>query len=350
MELISIKNADSYSDYPEAVRNNAKRVLKFVEENGWGPCGTDVGKQRANQLAKGEALSVYTIKRMYSYLSRHEVDLASSTSYEDGCGLLMYDAWGGKAALTWSRSKLRELGEIKEQNANMLTKGLNQGFQDADMKQGIVSGYFAMFGNKDLDGDVIEKGAFTKTIMERGPQGKKLIKYLLDHDSKKSVALITNLEEDMKGLRYEAKIGTHALGVDFMKMVESGLINQHSFGFSVPKDKQYFDQGRKANVIKEVIMFEGSAVQFLGANPETTYIDLKSESDAFEYLEKLEKFVRTSDATDETLAKLEERLKSLYDILKPAPATLEEKEADLDHKLIIESLKSTFRNHGRIAN
>jgi uncharacterized protein len=350
MELISIKNADSYSDYPEAVRNNAKRVLKFVEENGWGPCGTDVGKQRANQLAKGEALSVDTIKRMYSYLSRHEVDLAASTSYEDGCGLLMYDAWGGKAALTWSRSKLRELGEIKEHSSAMITKGLNQGFQDADMKQGIVSGYFAMFGNKDLDGDVIERGAFSKTIMERGPQGKKLIKYLLDHDSRKSVALITNLEEDMKGLRYEAKIGTHALGVDFMKMVESGLINQHSFGFSVPKDKQYFDQGRKANVIKEVIMFEGSAVQFLGANPETTFIDLKSETDAFEYLDRLEKFVRTSDATDETLVKLEERLKSLYDILKPAAATLEEKEADLDHKLIIESLKSTFRNHGRIAN
>jgi hypothetical protein len=77
---------------------------------------------------------------------------------------------------------------------------------------------------------------------------------------------------------------------------------------------------------------------------------LKSETDAFEYLDRLEKFVRTSDATDETLVKLEERLKSLYDILKPAPATLEEKEADLDHKLIIESLKSTFRNHGRIAN
>jgi len=302
------------------------------------------------QLAKGEALSVDTIKRMYSYLSRHEVDLAASTSYEDGCGLLMYDAWGGKAALTWSRSKLRELGEIKEHSSVMITKGLNQGFQDADMKQGIVSGYFAMFGNKDLDGDVIERGAFSKTIMERGPQGKKLIKYLLDHDSRKSVALITNLEEDMKGLRYEAKIGTHALGVDFMKMVESGLINQHSFGFSVPKDKQYFDQGRKANVIKEVIMFEGSAVQFLGANPETTFIDLKSETDAFEYLDRLEKFVRTSDATDETLVKLEERLKSLYDILKPAAATLEEKEADLDHKLIIESLKSTFRNHGRIAN
>jgi phage head maturation protease len=48
----------------------------------------------------------------------------------------------------------------------MLIKGLNEGFQDQDLKQGIVSGYFAVFGNKDLDGDIIAPGAFTKTIQE----------------------------------------------------------------------------------------------------------------------------------------------------------------------------------------
>lgn len=105
---------ESYADYPDGVKSNARKVLDYVEKNGWGSCGTDVGKQRANQLAKGEAISLETIKRMYSYLSRHEGDLDSSTSYSDGCGKLMYDAWGGKAALGWSRNKLRELGEIDE--------------------------------------------------------------------------------------------------------------------------------------------------------------------------------------------------------------------------------------------
>jgi hypothetical protein len=47
---------------------------------------------------------------MYSYLKRHEVDLESSTSYNDGCGKLMFDSWGGKAAMRWSASKLKELG------------------------------------------------------------------------------------------------------------------------------------------------------------------------------------------------------------------------------------------------
>lgn len=210
----------------------------------------------------------------------------------------------------------------------MITKGINEGFQDTDLKQGIVSGYFAMFGNKDLDGDIIEKGAFTKTIQERGPKGKGLIKYLLDHDRYKAVAKITDLEEDYKGLRYTAKIGTHALGQDFVKMVESELINQHSFGFIIPKDKQFWDEQRKANIIKEVIMHEGSAIQFLGANPETTFIDLKSETDAFGYLDRLEKFIRTTDCADETIITLEKRLKSLSELLKPAKTTLDKGIAD----------------------
>jgi hypothetical protein len=104
------ENMESVSDYPDSVKNNAKAVLKYVEENGWGSCGTEVGKIRANQLANGEAISLDTVKRMYSYLSRHAVDLESSTGYGDGCGKLMYDSWGGKSALSWAESKLNDFG------------------------------------------------------------------------------------------------------------------------------------------------------------------------------------------------------------------------------------------------
>lgn len=107
----------SFSDYPDSVKNNAKRALKWAEENGWGSCGTGVGKQRANQLANGEPISMSTIKRMYSYLSRHAPDLDSSKSYEDGCGKLMYDAWGGKSALSWAKTRIS-----REENMSDLTE------------------------------------------------------------------------------------------------------------------------------------------------------------------------------------------------------------------------------------
>lgn len=105
--------AESISDYPDGVKSAAQRAIRYAEENGWGSCGTGVGKQRANQLAKGEPISVDTIKRMYSYLSRHKVDLESSKEYGDGCGKLMYDAWGGKAGLSWAERKLGQLEREK---------------------------------------------------------------------------------------------------------------------------------------------------------------------------------------------------------------------------------------------
>jgi len=105
---------ETYSDYPQGVVNNAKNALEWADKNGWGSCGTAVGKRRASQLASKQNITVSTIKRMYSFLSRHAKDLEASKSYSDGCGKLMYDAWGGKAGLRWAKSKLKSLGEIDE--------------------------------------------------------------------------------------------------------------------------------------------------------------------------------------------------------------------------------------------
>lgn len=112
------ENFKSYSDYPDSVKNNARAVLKYVEENGWGSCGTTIGRGRATDLANGSPISEDTIKRMYSYLSRHEVDLESSKAYGDGCGKLMYDAWGGKSAMSWAESKINSIEKEKMSKQN----------------------------------------------------------------------------------------------------------------------------------------------------------------------------------------------------------------------------------------
>ena len=59
----------SFTDYPQAAKDNAKRGIKLNEELG-NKCATQVGKVRAQQLANGEAISEETVKRVYSYLSR----------------------------------------------------------------------------------------------------------------------------------------------------------------------------------------------------------------------------------------------------------------------------------------
>jgi hypothetical protein len=100
---------ESYSDYPSGVRNNAKRGIELNENNG-NKCATPVGKVRAQQLAQGKPISVETIKRMHSYLSRAEEYYDENDT--KACGTISYLLWGGLAGKRWAESKLKELGEI----------------------------------------------------------------------------------------------------------------------------------------------------------------------------------------------------------------------------------------------
>lgn len=105
-ELLEEQNLESYSDYPDAVSNNAKRGIELNKKIK-NKCATQVGKVRAQQLAKKEPITVETIKRMFSYLSR------AAEYYKEGdteaCGTISYLLWGGKAGLRWAESKLNEL-------------------------------------------------------------------------------------------------------------------------------------------------------------------------------------------------------------------------------------------------
>ena len=102
--------ADSFSDYPQAATENAKIALRWAEENGWGDCGTPVGKIRANQLAKGEPISENTIARMASF-ERHRQN--STKELGDGCGRLMWLAWGGDEGIEWAQRKLKQIRQIE---------------------------------------------------------------------------------------------------------------------------------------------------------------------------------------------------------------------------------------------
>jgi hypothetical protein len=98
---------ESYDDYPKAASENAKIALRYAEENG---CGTPVGKQRANQLAKGEAISRDTIARMAGF-ERHRQN--STKELGDGCGRLMWLAWGGDEGIEWAQRKLKQIDDGK---------------------------------------------------------------------------------------------------------------------------------------------------------------------------------------------------------------------------------------------
>ena len=96
---------ESYADYPVSASNNAKRALEWKKENG-SSCGTSVGWRRASQLANKQPLSRSTIARMASF-KRHQQN--KDVPYSEGCGGIMWDAWGGSAGVNWAISKLKQI-------------------------------------------------------------------------------------------------------------------------------------------------------------------------------------------------------------------------------------------------
>ena len=101
----------SYTDYPKSASNNAKRALKYKEESG-NPkgCGTPVGWRRATQLANREPISEDVVKRMASF-NRHRQH--KDVPYDEGCGGLMWDAWGGTSGVDWAIRKSKQIDEEK---------------------------------------------------------------------------------------------------------------------------------------------------------------------------------------------------------------------------------------------
>ena len=100
-----VAKADTYSP-PAGARAAAKKAIRFKEEGKATGAGTSVGWTRAGQLARGESLSLSTVKRMYSYFSRHEVDKKGKdwgSQSNPSNGYIMWLAWGGDAGFSWSR-------------------------------------------------------------------------------------------------------------------------------------------------------------------------------------------------------------------------------------------------------
>jgi len=101
---------ESYIDYPKAATENAKTALRWVEKNGWGDCGTAVGKVRANQLANREPISEETISRMAAFARHLQWE---GKKLGDGCGSLMLKSWGGREGIEWAQRKLKQIRKEK---------------------------------------------------------------------------------------------------------------------------------------------------------------------------------------------------------------------------------------------
>jgi len=138
-------------------------------------------------------------------------------------------------------------------------------------EEGIVEAYVSVFGNVDSYGDIIEQGAFAKSLAKKVPVG------VWSHNWDQPIAKTLEAKEDSHGLYIKGQL---VLGVqkarEAYELMKAGVINEFSIGFFI--EKYEYDEVNEVRIIKEVRLIEWSPV-LAGANDQTNLINIKGEDD-----------------------------------------------------------------------
>lgn len=142
--------------------------------------------------------------------------------------------------------------------------------ESADAQTGEFSGYASVFGNVDDCGDIVEKGAFAKTIVEDFAR----IKILSQHDQcELPIGKPLELREDDKGLYIRGKISNTQKGRDIQTLLRDGVLNELSIGYDAVD--YVIDESTHIRHLKQIKLWEVSIVTW-AMNDQATIDDVKS--------------------------------------------------------------------------
>jgi uncharacterized protein len=129
---------------------------------------------------------------------------------------------------------------------------------DAVEADGTFSGYASLFGKMDLGKDIVERGAFAKSLARRGAPG---IRMLFQHDPNQPIGVWTEIREDARGLfvrgRLEKDVGRAR---EVLSLMRGGALDGLSIGFRAVRAKS--DPSSGVRRILEADLWEISVVTF----------------------------------------------------------------------------------------
>lgn len=183
-----------------------------------------------------------------------------------------------------------------------------------DPDERTFEGYAAAYGNTDSDNDIIEQGAFAKSIKEGFPA--KSIKVLWQHDARQPIGLPVDMREDSKGLWVKSRISKTAKGDEALELMRDGVINRLSVGFSIPGGKSQID-GQGIRHIYEGKLFEYSLVTW-PANDQAVITGVKT-------LKEMRQLAENEHLSAKARQELLDEISSITALLKGEPQSTHSK-------------------------
>ena len=270
----------------DAMKTEAQRGLDWRSEHGRG--GTEVGIARARDITNGKNLSEETVKRMYSFFSRHEVDKQAEgfSPGEDGYpsnGRIAWALWGGDAGYSWSRKIAKSLegersmqdietSDTMPQDIEGVAMEHTEEIQAEEVRQDEVSveepqaeEHEARFSREQMktrsmgaEAKIIDEEKRTVRIAVSSEEpversfGKEILDHsarsidldfarsgrmplLLDHDPRQQIGVVENVELDgsARRLRATVRFGRNGLAKEVFADVMDGIRSNISVGYAV---------------------------------------------------------------------------------------------------------------------
>ena len=162
---------------------------------------------------------------------------------------------------------------IHHSRAELERKAVKLELKTFDGATGIFEGYGSVFGNEDLGGDVVERGAFAQSIKERGARG---VKMLYEHDCLAPIGVWLDMKEDEHGLYVQGKLLHEAVAKakEVLALMQEKVLDGLSIGYRVLEAGS--DRSSEAiRRLKKVDLREISVVLF-PMNEEATISSVKA--------------------------------------------------------------------------
>lgn len=139
---------------------------------------------------------------------------------------------------------------------------------------GYIEGYASVFGNIDTMNEVVQEGAFAKTLGENLQAGK--VKFVDFHNSMRSsediLGVVEEAEEDEHGLKFKARLSSTDRAQNVRTKIKEGILDALSIGYDVIQD----EVEDNIRYLKELKLWEISVVSW-GANPEAGVTGVKQD-------------------------------------------------------------------------
>ena len=150
------------------------------------------------------------------------------------------------------------------------------------------SGYGSTFGNVDRVGDIVEKGAFAKSLEKHNEDGT-MPAMLLHHDMHRPIGVWTKMAEDEHGLAVEGKLTEGVRDADeAYALLKDGALHSMSIGYRVVREE--YDRKTGVNHLHEISLHELSLVT-IPANAAAVVGGVKDD-DGIPNIRELERVLR----------------------------------------------------------